>query len=160
SVPATVASVVLLLVLAAPFLGVHLGLPDAGNDPESTSSRQAYDLLAEGFGPGANGPLLVVANMSPGDGAVFQRLRTELGNTAGVAAVSSPRLDPAGDTALITVVPTTGPQDAATEDLVRTLRDNVIPVATTGTGAKVHVGGTTAATIDINMSVADRLALL
>ena len=147
-------------MLAAPFLGVHFGLPDAGNDPENTSSRQAYDMLAEGFGPGANGPLLVVADMSHGDGAALQRLQAELGNTAGVAAVSPPRLDPAGDTALITVVPTTGPQEAATEDLVRTLRDDVIPAATEGTGAEVHVGGATAATIDINTSIADRLALL
>ena len=157
---ATVSSVVLLLVLAAPFLGVHFGLPDAGNDPENTSSRQAYDMLAEGFGPGANGPLLVVADMSRGDGAVLQRLQAELGNTAGVAAVSPPRLNPAGDTALITVVPATGPQEAATEDLVRTLRDDVIPAATEGTDAEVHVGGATAATIDINTSIADRLALL
>jgi RND superfamily putative drug exporter len=157
---ATVASVALLLVLAAPFLGVHFGLPDAGNDPENTSNRQAYDMLAEGFGPGANGPLLVVADMSRGDGAVLQRLQAELGKTAGVAAVSPPRLSPAGDTALITVVPTTGPQEAATEGLVKTLRDDVIPAATKGSGAEVHVGGATAATIDINTLIADRLALL
>jgi RND superfamily putative drug exporter len=117
-------------------------------------------MLAEGFGPGANGPLLVVADISRGDGAVLQRLRAELGTTAGVAAVSPPRLNPGGDTALITVVPTTGPQEAATEDLVKTLRDDVIPAATEGTGAQVHVGGATAATIDINTSIADRLALL
>jgi putative drug exporter of the RND superfamily len=157
---ATVAGVVLLLALAALFLGVHFGLPDAGNDPENTSSRRAYDMVAGGFGPGANGPLLVVADMSPGDGVVLQRLQAELGTTAGVAAVSPPRLNPAGDTALITVVPTTGPQEAATEDLVQTLRDHVIPAATKGTGAEVHVGGTTAANIDINTSVADRLAPL
>jgi putative drug exporter of the RND superfamily len=157
---ATVASVALLLVLAAPFLGVHFGLPDEGNDPRNTSSRQAYDMVAKGFGPGANGPLLVVADMSRGDGAVLQRLQAELGNTAGVATLSPPRLNPAGDTALITVVPSTGPQEAATEDLVQTLRDDVIPAATKGTGAEVHVGGATAANIDINTSVADRLALL
>jgi RND superfamily putative drug exporter len=158
---ATVASVALLLVLAAPFLGVHFGLPDEGNDPKNMSSRQAYDMLAEGFGPGANGPLLVVADMSHADGdAAVQRLRAELGNTAGVAAVSPPRVNPAGDTALITVVPSTGPQEAATEDLVQTLRDDVIPAVTKGTGAEVHVGGATAANIDINASVADRLALL
>jgi putative drug exporter of the RND superfamily len=157
---ATVASVALLLVLAAPFLGVRFGLPDAGNDPGNTSSRQAYDMLTEGFGPGANGPLLVVADVSPGKGTVLQRLQAELGTTAGVAAVSPPRLNPAGDTALITVVPTTGPQEAATEDLVKTLRDDVIPAAIKDTGTQVHVGGTTAANIDINTSVTDRLALL
>ena len=157
---ATMASVALLLALAVPFLGVHFGLPDEGNDPKSTSSRQAYDMLAKGFGPGANGPLLVVADMSRGGGAVLPRLRAGLGNTAGIAAVSPPRLDPNGDTALITVTPSAGPQASATEDLVHTLRDDVIPAAAKGTGAQVHVGGATAANIDINTSVADRLALL
>jgi RND superfamily putative drug exporter len=157
-VPAAVASVALLL--AAPFLGVHFGLPDQGNDPKGTSSRQAYDTLAEGFGPGTNGPLLVVADTSHGGGAAVQRLQAGLSRTAGVAAVSPPRLDPAGDAALITVVPTTGPQQAATEDLVHTLRNDVIPDATKGTGAEVHVGGATAANIDINTSIASRLAVL
>jgi RND superfamily putative drug exporter len=161
SVLATVASVVLLLVLAAPFLGVQFGLPDEGNNPGGTSSRQAYDLLAEGFGPGANGPLLVVAEVPAGGGdAALQRLGAGLGDTAGVALVSPPRLNPAGDTALFSVVPATGPQEAATEELVATLRDDVIPATTAGTGAEVHVGGATAATIDINTAITDRLALL
>jgi putative drug exporter of the RND superfamily len=159
-VVATVVSAALLLTLAAPFLGVHFGLPDSGNDPKNTSSRQAYEMLTEGFGAGANGPLLVVAELSPGDGAILQRLEATLASTAGVASVSPPRLDPAGDTALITVVPSTGPQDAATEDLVQTLRDDVIPAATTGTSAEVHIGGATAANIDINKLIVGRLALL
>ncbi|SCL34569.1 putative drug exporter of the RND superfamily [Micromonospora rhizosphaerae] len=158
---AIVTSVALLLALAAPFLGVHFGLPDAGNDPEGTSNRRAYDMLAEGFGPGENGPLLVVAEVSPADGdAALQRLQAEFSRTAGVAAVSPPRLNPAGDTALITVVPTAGPQEAATEDLVQTLRDDVIPAATKGTRTDVHVGGATAAVIDLNTLIANRLALL
>ncbi|MBO3749894.1 MMPL family transporter [Streptosporangiaceae bacterium NEAU-GS5] len=152
SVLATLASVVVLLALATPFLGVRFGLPDAGNDPVGTSSRKAYDMLAEGFGPGANGPLLVVADLARPDGAALTRLGATLGATPGVAAVSPPRLDPAGATALFTVVPSTGPQEAATEDLVRALR--------AGTGAAVHVGGTTAATIDVSASIADRLAPL
>jgi putative drug exporter of the RND superfamily len=160
SVLAVVASIVALLVLAAPFLSVHFGLPDEGNDPQSTSSRQAYDMLTEGFGPGANGPLLVVADMSHGDGTALPRLQAGLASTAGVATVSPPRLNPAGDTALITVVPSTGPQEPATEHLVQTLRDDVIPVAIKGTDAYVHVGGATAANIDINTSITDRLALL
>jgi len=158
---ASLTSLALLLALAAPFLNVHFGLPDAGNDPEGTSNRQAYDVLAESFGPGASGPLLVVAELSPADGdATLQRLRSDLTRTAGVAAVSPPRVNPAGDTALITVVPTTGPQEAATEDLVHTLRDDVIPAATEGTGTEVHVGGATAVTIDVSASITDRLALL
>ena len=154
---ATVLSLVVLGLVAAPFLNVQFGQPDAGNDPEGTSSREAYDRVADGFGPGANGPLIVVTKMSAGDGEVVQRLRAALANTAGIAAVSPPQPDPAGETALISVVPTTGPQDAATEDLVKTLRDDVIPPATAGTGADVHVGGATAANIDLITSITDRL---
>jgi RND superfamily putative drug exporter len=157
---AATASIALLLLLAVPFLGVHFGLPDEGNDPATTSSRQAYDMLAEGFGPGANGPLLLVADIPRGDGAVLQGLQARLGDTAGVAAVSPPQFDPAGDVALISVVPGTGPQEAATEDLVHTLRDQVIPAATKGAGAQVHVGGATAANIDVNTSIASRLPLI
>jgi len=160
SLPATLVSVALLLVLAAPFLWVQFGLPDAGNDPRNSSSRQAYDMLAEGFGPGANGPLILVADMPRDDGAALERLGAGLAHTPGVALVSPPRLDAAGDAALITVVPTTGPQDGATEHLVQTLRDDVIPASTSGTGVQVHVGGFTAANIDLSTSITDRLALL
>ncbi|MGN9908703.1 MMPL family transporter [Phytohabitans sp. LJ34] len=149
------AGVAALLALATPFLGVNVGFPDAGNDPEGTSSRRAYDAVAEGFGPGANGPLLLVA-----DPAVAPRLAAELAGTAGVAAVSPVQLNPAGDAAVLTVVPTTGPQDAATKDLVRTIRDRVIPAATAGTGAEAHVGGVTATAIDTNTDIANRLPLL
>jgi putative drug exporter of the RND superfamily len=131
SVLATVIGVALLLVMAAPFLGVRYGFPDAGNDAEDKSSRQAYDMAAESFGSGANGPLLVATELST-----------------------------AGDAALITVIPETGPQDLATEDLVHTLRDDVIPDATDGTGLEAHVGGVTATNIDANENVASRLPYL
>jgi putative drug exporter of the RND superfamily len=149
------AGVVALLALAAPFLGVNVGFPDAGNDPEDTSTRRAYDAVAEGFGPGANGPLLLVV-----DATVATRLASELAGTPGVAAVSPVQLNPAGDTAVLTVVPATGPQEAATEDLVRTIRDRVIPAAAAGTGAEAHVGGVTASAIDSNTDIAERLPLL
>jgi putative drug exporter of the RND superfamily len=161
SVLATAASVVALAVLAAPFLGIHFAIPDAGNNPESTSSRQAYDLLADGFGPGSSAPLMVVADLSSdGDRAVVERLRADLAGTPGVAEVSPPQIDPAGDAALITVEPTTGPQETATEHLVKTLRDSAIPAATEGTGATAHVGGWTATNIDLNASIVDRLPFL
>jgi RND superfamily putative drug exporter len=152
---AVLAGLAVLLALAAPFLGVTFGFPDAGNDAEDTSSRRTYEAVAEGFGPGANGPLLLVA-----DAAVASRLGAALAGTPGVTAVSPPQLNPAGDAAVLTVVPATGPQEAATEDLVRTIRDRVIPAAVAGTGAEAHVGGVTATAIDTNTDTAERLPLL
>jgi putative drug exporter of the RND superfamily len=161
SIVASLAGVAVLLALAAPFLGVRFGFPDAGNNVEDTSTRQAYDTLADGFGEGANGPLLLVADLSSGgDDASLQTLADDVTATAGVASVTPAQLNPAGDTALLTVIPATGPQDGATEDLVRTLRDDVIPAATAGTGADVHVGGVTATSIDTTSSIAERLPLL
>ncbi|HET9080926.1 MAG TPA: MMPL family transporter [Trebonia sp.] len=161
SVIASLAGAGVLLVLAAPFLGVRFGSPDAGNDPAGRSSRQAYDMLAEGFGAGANGPLVVVTDLA--DGArqgLVNRLADELRSTPGVAAVQSPQLNPAGDTALLTVIPATGPQDTATGDLVRTLRADVIPAVTGGAADQVHVGGATAAAIDSTSNIAGRIPLL
>lgn len=158
---ATAAGVVALAVLAAPFLGIHFAIPDAGNDPKSNSSRQAYDMLAEGFGPGSTAPLMVVADLSSAhDRAVVERLHTDLADTPGVAQVSPPHINPAGDAALITVEPATGPQETATEDLVKNLRDSAIPAATNGTGAHAHVGGWTARNIDLNAAIVDRLPFL
>jgi putative drug exporter of the RND superfamily len=158
---AAAGSVAVLVLLALPFLGVQFALPDAGNDPEHTSSRQGYDMLAEGFGPGASGPLLVVADLGPSEGgATIDKLQAGLEAMPGVAAASPPRINPAGDTALITVVPTTGPQDDATVDLVRAVRDDVIPAAVAGTDTRAHVGGRTATTIDVNTAVVDRLPYL
>ncbi|PZF83262.1 MMPL family transporter [Jiangella anatolica] len=149
---------VLMLVLAAPFLGARFGFPDAGNDPASHSSRQAYDLLADGFGTGANGPLLLVADLAGGgaDAGSLPELSEAVAATPGVAAVLPPVVTDAEDAALLTVIPTTGPQDAATEDLVHTLRDDVLPAAP----VDVHVGGVTAAAIDVNESMAGGLPLL
>ena len=148
--PALVGGVLVLGVLAAPFLGVRYGFPDAGNDKTGTTTRQAYDLLADGFGPGANGPLMLVADGSPAElAAVGQRIA----GTPGVAEVLPPVANQAGDTAVMTVVPTTSPQSEDTERLVRTLRSEVA-------GSGVHVGGVTAAAIDMTEDTASRLPLL
>jgi RND superfamily putative drug exporter len=159
---AALAGVAILLVLAAPFLGVRFGFPDAGNNREGTSTRQAYDMLAQGFGAGANGPLLLAAELPAGGNgrAVLGQLSADLSKTPGVAAVTPAQLNPAGDTAVMTVIPTTGPQAAATEDLVHRLRDNTIPAATDGTGVAVHVGGVTATSIDSTANIAQRIPLL
>jgi len=142
--------VALLALLATPFLGVRYGFPDAGNDRASTTTRQAYDMLADGFGPGANGPLLLV---STDDGAELAKVRDRVAGTPGVAAVTPPQAAPGGGAAMMTVVPTSSPQSADTERLVRTLRDEVA-----GTG--IHVGGVTAAAVDTNEDMASRLPLL
>ena len=158
---AAVVGVAVLLALATPFLGVRFGFPDAGNNREETSSRQAYDMLADGFGPGMNGPLLLVAEVPEGSSAgALDGIAAAVGGTKGVAAVTPAALNPEGDTAVITVLPTTGPQDPETVDVVNTLRDDVLPQATAGTGVTVHVGGVTATSIDSSDNIAKRLPLL
>ena len=135
SVVASLVGVGVLLALAAPFLGLRFGFADAGNNKEETSTRQAYDTLAEGFGPGANGPLLVALDLDGAEAGSVERLGAALASTDGVAAVTPAQLSSAGDAALLTVIPTTGPQEEATEDLVRQIREDVVPAALDGTGA-------------------------
>ena len=160
-VVAAITGVALLLLLAWPFLDVRFGFPDAGNNRETTTTRQAYDLQSEAFGAGSNGPLLMVAELpASGAKAALQQVSGALGSTNGVAAVTPFTLSPDGATAVFTVVPTTGPQDPATEDLVHTLRDTVLPSATAGTGLAVHVGGVTATSIDSTRNIAKRIPLL
>ena len=148
----------MLLALAAPALGLRLGFPDAGNNPADTTTRQAYDLISEGFGPGANGPLLVTADLArPGSAADLGELERRLRAEEGVAFVVPPRLSPAGDAAILMVIPESAPQDAATQDLVDRLRAD-LPAETAG-GARLLVGGTTAAFVDQSELVTDRLPL-
>jgi RND superfamily putative drug exporter len=161
---AGLAALVVLLVLAAPATDMRFGMPDAGNGPTELTSRRAYDLISEGFGPGANGPFLVAVDLAGAGGAAtasdaVERVAADLAATDGVATVVPPVLNDRGDAAVISVVPTTGPQDEATEDLVHTLRDDVIPAAVAGTGVEASVGGTTAAFIDDSEQTASRLPL-
>ncbi len=159
-VVAAIVGVAILLALALPFLSVRFGFPDAGNNREETSSRQAYDMLADGFGAGMNGPLLLVAEVPQGSAESLDQISAAVAETSGVAAVAPATLNPEGDTAVVTVIPTTGPQDPETVDLVNTLRDDVLPSATDGTGVTVHVGGVTATSIDSSDNIAKRLPLL
>ncbi|WP_461080044.1 MMPL family transporter [Streptomyces deserti] len=139
-------AVVLMAALALPLLSLRLGTVDQGNDDASMTTRKAYDLLAEGFGPGFNGPLQVVVN-GEGTDALVSALR----ETDGVAqAVSAP---PANGVTVIQVVPTTSPQAEETDRLIETLRDDVIPDA----GVEAHVGGVTAVSKDFASVTGDRL---
>ncbi|HEY8544189.1 MAG TPA: MMPL family transporter [Acidimicrobiales bacterium] len=162
---AGLAALAVLLVLAAPATGMRFGMPDAGNNPTDLTSRRAYDRISSGFGPGANGPLLVAVDLADvgGEGAgneAVRQLSADLLDTRGVAAVLPPVVNEAGDAAVLQVVPTTGPQDEATESLVHTLRDRVLPGALAGTGAEASVGGLTATFIDDSEQTADRLPLI
>jgi RND superfamily putative drug exporter len=159
--PAALVCLVVLLALAAPLLGMRFGFPDSGNDPEEFTTRQAYDLLAEGFGPGFSGPLLLVAESTSGpvDQQALARVQQAVQGTEGIVFVSPPRPSPEGDVALMTAVPAGSPQDEATEKLVERLRDDVVPAATDGTGVRVLITGSTAGAIDATRYVADRLPL-
>ena len=155
--PAAIIGAVSLVVLALPVLGLRLGFSDEGNYPEDTTTRQAYDLLAQGFGAGANGPLMVVA--ATPDAADRERVESLSGTLAGradVAAVSPVQFNPARDTAVMAVTPRSSPQASETEDLVHDLRDG--PLAASGL-AEVHLGGSTASTVDQGEATAARLPL-
>ncbi|MFD4764075.1 MMPL family transporter [Streptomyces sp. NPDC058439] len=147
-------AVVALGALAAPALDMRLGFADAGNDPTASTSRSAYDLLADGFGPGFNGPLIVVTEGSEEAAAT---LSTTLNDTEGVAAATGPI--PAGDGKAATVIafPDSAPQDTATNDLIHFLRDDVLPGLHDKTGAEYLIGGSTAAVIDYSDTVASRM---
>ncbi|MGE0135248.1 MAG: MMPL family transporter [Dehalococcoidia bacterium] len=153
----------ILLVLASPMLSLRLGFSDEGNYREETTTRRAYDLLAEGFGPGFNGPLIVTAEVrNDGDRAALQPLVDALMDADGVASVSPPlpsnREDAAApDAYLIQVVPTTAPQDEATSQLVQRLRDQVVPAAVGGSSLAVNITGTVAANIDFSDYLTGRL---
>ncbi|MGY1832841.1 MMPL family transporter [Geodermatophilus sp. SYSU D01180] len=159
--PWAVLATAVLLVLAIPLLSLQLGQLDAGTDPTSETDRRAYDLIAEGFGPGANGPLSVVVVIPDGTSSddattLLQGAVTTIGQVDGVASVSPPAVDQAGDTAVLTVVPTTSPQDQATTDLVDELRSSVLPTI----DATTYVVGTTAGYVDFTAKVAARMPWL
>jgi RND superfamily putative drug exporter len=155
-----ITATVVMLALAAPALGLRLASSDAGNDPAGQTTRQAYDLLAKGFGPGVNGPLqLAVALPAPRDSAALAELRHALSRTPGIASVAPPRLNPTGTTAAVVAYPTTSPQSAQTSSLVTRLRDTVIPGVERSTASRVYVGGATAAQVDFSHVLSSKLPL-
>ncbi len=169
--PVAILGLAAMLVLAAPVLSMHLGFSDAGNRPETDTTRRAYDLLSESFGPGFNGPLFLAVEL-PGDpaqdAAVLSRLAAGLRADDGVALATPPiRVTPersggatGPDAALVQVFPKTSPQDEGTDALVQRLRDRVAPAAARGSAADVHVGGAPAVAADFSQFQLDKLPIL
>jgi RND superfamily putative drug exporter len=153
-----VLTLLLLAALIAPVATAQLGSSDSGSDPKGTTFRQAYDLLAKGFGPGFNGPLLVAVD-THGDRAVANKLVSAFRRDPGVSSAPSPIFNATGNTALITVFPTTAPQSTATSDLVSRLRGTVVPSVLQGTQAHAYISGQTAAFDDIAKIIFSRLPL-
>ncbi len=156
--PALVVGALVLVALALPVFGLRLGFGDAGNRPTSDTTRQAYDLLSDGFGPGFNGPLLLVSEtQGEEDLAALGALSERLNGTEGVAFATEPQPNEAGEAAILQVFPSTTPQARATNDLVHSLRDDIVPEAQAGTGLDVKVGGLTAGALDFSDYSAERL---
>jgi len=155
-------AVLILVLLALPLFSMRLAFTDASNDPTNQTTRQAYDLLAQGFGTGFNGPLVVAVDMHGAqDRAVVERLGQALNNGLPDVAYTAPPQFNASDTgAVILVVPTTSPQSAQTETLVQTLRNDVIPPVVKGTDVNALVGGQTAGGIDAANFLGSRLFLV
>jgi putative drug exporter of the RND superfamily len=150
----------LLLALCIPTLSLRLGTNDAGTDPAGTTTREAYDLLAEGFGPGFNGPFQIVAALpEKGDDQALQELRTTLQDEEGVEAVTDVALNPAETVGVFQLYPTTSPQSEDTTELLDRIRDDAIPPVESQTGAQVHVGGINAIFEDFGNAIAGKLPL-
>jgi putative drug exporter of the RND superfamily len=157
---AAIAGTALLLALAAPALGMRLGFPDAGNDPKDTMTRQSYDLMSEGFGPGSNGPIVIAAELpDPAAQDGVDELVASLRADPGIDFVPKPTFNEEGDAALVTAIPTTSPQDEATQELVTRVRETIVPEALAGTGVVAEVGGLNAALEDQSDYMVDRMPL-
>jgi RND superfamily putative drug exporter len=156
--PLAATAAAVMLILAIPVLSLRLGSSDAANDPAATTTHQAYELLATGFGPGFNGPLQLVGTTgNPASTAAFTRLAATLRTEPGIAAVSAPV--PGHGASLISVSPATSPEAKATTTLIGALRDTVIPAAEHGTALHVYVGGVTAINGDFATAIAPKLLL-
>ena len=154
------AALVVLLVIATPLLSLRLGFTDDSGKPADSSARTAYDLLSEGFGPGVNGPFIVaVQTDNAGDNAAVQEMSAAVKSDPGVAAAIGYPIAPDLNVTAMQVIPTTGPQDEATTQLLDRLRDDVIPAAETTTSAQAFVGGTQAITSDFTSVLVDSLPL-
>jgi RND superfamily putative drug exporter len=157
--PYAVGVTVLLLALAAPVVALRPGIPDDGALPESRTERQAYDLVAQGFGPGSNGPVVVAVDIAE-DPTVVDPLVEAVKADRGIASVRPPELYAGAGVAVIVAIPTTGPQNAATHATVERLRAEVVPSVLASSPARAHVGGQTANFADVGARVNERLPVL
>ncbi|MFF2330251.1 MULTISPECIES: MMPL family transporter [unclassified Streptomyces] len=151
---------VVMLVLALPTFSLHLGTSDQGNNPSSSTTRQAYDLLADAFGPGVNGPLTIAAQLDGADDRLaMDGLPATLRATDGVASVGPVTYNNRGSAAFVTVLPTSSPQSRETSALVDRLRADVLPQAEENTSLRAHVGGVTAGYDDFAQVIIGKLPL-
>ena len=158
--PLALAALLVMVGFLIPITSLRLDNSDAGNDPSNTSTNHAFNLLSQGFGPGFNGPLVLVAQLSqPGDRAALPAIAAAVGGTRDVVAVTPPRLSPSGRVAVIRAYPGSAPQAQATTDLVNKLRQNVLPPLERRTGMRVLVGGFTAGSIDFAAVLSGKLPL-
>jgi RND superfamily putative drug exporter len=156
--PLAIVSIAVMVAVVLPVFAMRLENSDAGNDPSNLSTRHAFDLLAKGFGPGFNGPLLLVAQLPSGaPTTALTELRAAVGATPDVVAVTQPRIGPSGKLAVIQAYPNSAPQATATTDLVNRLRQNVLPALKQRTGVPVLVGGFTAGSIDFSRVLSSKL---
>jgi RND superfamily putative drug exporter len=155
-----IAALVVVVLVALPVLTLRLGLDDAGSDPPGSTTLTAYNLMARGFGPGFAGPLQLVAQVPDAAArSTFVRLTANLTALPGVARVTSPVTGPDGSVAVAELYPTSSPQSAQTSDLVKQLRERILPGATAGTGVTVWVGGITAMQMDFAHTLSSKLVL-
>src|SRR6201996_2013274 len=158
--PAAIVSGAFLLFLCIPTLSLRLGVNDAGTNPSGTTTRQAYDLLAEGFGPGFNGPLTMVASLpNKGADAGIEKLCSTLKNEEGAAPVPNVTFNEKKTVGLCQVSPTTSPQSADTTSLLDHIRHDVIPPIEAETGAGLHVGGITPGFAAFRSAISEKLPL-
>ncbi|MGW1356353.1 MMPL family transporter [Streptomyces chartreusis] len=155
-VPYAVGAAGLLLTATLPVLGLRVGLPDDGSLPHSRTERRAYDLVADGFGPGTNGPLVIAADPT-GDPGVLDRLVGAVAKDPGIASVAPTHIDRATGIATLVVFPTTSPQDKATADTIARLRTDVLPTAIGHGPARAHVGGAAASLSDVGRRTSQRM---
>ncbi len=158
--PLAIASLAVMLLCLIPFFSMRLDTSDAGNDPSDTSTYKAFNLLSDGFGPGFNGPLLIATQLSNrSQAAQVAQVRTAVARTPGVVAVTTPRVSPSGNVAVMEAYPNSAPQAQGTTDLVHKLRDQVLPQFKGTFGTRPLVGGFTAGSVDFSQVLSSKLPL-